>query len=1083
MRPSQSWIASGVCLVVFALGAARVSMSQPPAPERRMSLHNRLLLNRAVVSGLRSIEVLLLVNRAERNPVTSDATAETAALVSRLGGRVSRTEAEIGYLRVEVPTDRLLELVGSRAIDAYQISSLSKGAWYRDTPPAANAQMFRSFEVTPIAPTEPPATHGNLPALSPAEARDPGFTADDIGVGEWLKKQPTFDGRGVTIALIETATPSFADSTLRTAKTLDGRDVPKLAGILNVLEAGDMDETRVRLDTLVEAPNSWARLGNRTYILPRPGRYRIGVLELPAGDSVVHRFAVIEEQSTREVRIDANGDGSFQDEAPLADVNERFDPRVLKLAHPRKTDLSFVMGRGREPQVVHIYVGKGSHQSMTLSVAAGSRTDDGLASGVAPNARVLLVRIISSQPALARIFEGFIEAAQRADVDVISTSMGLAILPDTAADFSGTLFSRLVSVYQKPIIIGAANTSLMLGSVHAWGATLSVGGILSPATYAALHGGRPLERLIVHPMSAAGPSLDGAVKPDFLAPMERLAADLPWNADIDAAPRNTPTRRVPPGYQISCCTSATSPYAAGIAALLISAAKQSRIPYTADSLSRAMKVSARLVPGYQTHQQGNGALDIDAAWLELTHPLEPPRIVASASIVHPLAQYAARGPAGQGILEFEGWSTGMSGTRMITLRRESGPAPPVAYRLDWSGSDGTFSTVSPITLPLNESVPVAVRIDVKSAGAHSGILNLRDTTTNAILFRTQATIVAAEPLDPAAGSVRVTGKIPLMRQDAHYIRVPAGAGALVFELEVNRGVIRPSILPAHGLFPGYYMHVHPKNVHFAGKGRYHVLLPNPEPGTWTFLVDTGSTWSEIPGNPVPGDDGDAEYTLTVRLMESSIRTSTTTSGKIVADITNTGSTIAEPALDISPGYLTSHRGSFLPTGLPNTIDIEVPRDAATLSLQLHSEREGTNTELYLYDCTTGECFSYNIGFPAARTHTLVVRKPSAGRWVAAVNAAPFPAAAGTFVLDELITTGTPVQHTSVAPRGPGARWQETIENITVPPVAQGRTPVLLLELLDAAAERGELEHPWGTGPTDVRLRDRPVAIGTAIYRR
>lgn len=1083
MSSSPGWIASAVvCLVVLAPGTARVSTGQPPAPERRMSLHNRLLLNRAVVSGLRSIEVLLLVNRAEGNVGPPDAPAETAALVSRLGGRVYRTEPEIGYLRVEVPTDRLLELVGSTTIDAYQISSLSKGAWYRDTPPAANAQMFRAYEVTPIADTEPTATHGNLPSLSPAEARGPGFTADDAGVGEWLKKHPTFDGRGVTIALVESATPSFADPTLRTAKTLDGRDVPKLAGILNVLNEADLDDTRVRLDTLVDGPKSWARVGNRTYILPRPGHYRFGVLQLAAGDNVVHRFAVIEDQSTREVRIDANGDASFQDEAPLTDVNEAFDPRVLKLAHPRKAEVSFVMGRGREPHVVHIYLGKGSHQSMTLSVAAGSRTDDGLASGVAPHARVLLVRTISSQTSLAGTFEGFIEVAQRPDVDVISTSGGLVFLPDTAADFGGALFSRLVAVYRKPIIGAAGNTSLMLGSVYAWGASLSVGGILSPATYAALHGGRPLERLIVHPMSAAGPALDGAIKPDFLAPMERLAADLPWNAGIDSAPQNTPTRRVPPGYQISCCTSATSPYAAGVAALLISAAKQSRIPYTEEGLSRAMKVSARLVPGFQAHQQGNGALDIDAAWLELTHPLDPPRIVATAAIVHPLAQYAARGPAGQGILEFEGWSTGISGTRVITLRRESGPPQPVVYRLDWSGSDGTFSTASSVRLPLNVSVPVAVRIDVKAAGAHSGILNLRDTATNAVLFRSQATIVAAEPLDPATGSVRVTGKIPLMRQDAHYIRVPAGAGALVFELEVTRGVIRPSILPAHGLFPGYYMHVHPKNVHFAGKGRYHVLLPNPAPGTWTFRVDTGSTWFEIPGNPVPSDDGDAEYTLTVRLLESVIRTSTT-SGKIVAEITNTGSAIAEPVLDVSPGYLTSHRGSFLPTGLPNAIDIEVPRDAAALSLQLHSEREGTNTELYLYDCTTGECFSYNLGFPAARTHTLVVRKPSPGRWVAAVNAAPFPTAAGTFVLDEVITSGTPVRRASAAARGPGARWQETIENVTVPPATQGKTAVLLLELLDAAAERGELEHPWGTGPTDVRLRDRPVAIGTAIYRR
>lgn len=1078
MRAARRAIARLVCAVI-ALVQILGSQTSPGA--RRMSFHNRLLLNRAVISGLRSLEVLLLVGRTESSGPKLGPAAVVRALVARLGGHVSREEDAIGYLRIEVPTDRLLELTASPAIDAYQISSLSKGAWYRDTPPMSSADMYRSYEVTPIAAAEAASMHLDLPPLSPEEARGPGFTADDAGVGQWLRDHPTFDGRGVTIALLENALPSFTDATLRSARTLDGRGVPKLAGILNVLDAADPDETRVSLDAIVDAPKSWARVGNRTYVLPRAGRYRLGVLELPAGANVVHRFAVIEDQSTRDVWIDANGDASFQDETPLADVNERFEPRALRLSHPRKADVSFVMAHGRQPHVVHIYVGKGSHQTMTLSVAAGSRTDDGLASGVAPNARVLLVRISSWETSLARAFEGFIEAAQRPDVDVISTSTALMSVPDTAADFAGALFSRIVAIYHKPIVTGAANTSLMLGSVHAGGDTLSVGGILSPATWAALYGGRPLDRLIVHPTSAAGPSLDGAIKPDFLAPMERLAADLPWNAEIDAAPRNAPTRRIPPGYQVSCCTSATSPYAAGVAALLISAARQSRISYTADGLRRAMRVSAQPVPGFQAHQQGNGALDINAAWLELTHSFDPPRIVASAAIVHPLAQYAAGGPSGQGILEFEGWHSGMSGTREIVLRRESGPARPVTYRLDWTANDGTFGTPSSVTLPFGQAVPVRVQIDVASPGAHSGILNLRDATANAVIFRTQATIVAAESFDASIRSLRVTGRIPLMRQGVHYVEVPAGAGAIAFELEVTKGVIRPTIVASHGLFTGYYMHVHPNNLEFMGKGRYQIVLPNPEPGTWTLRVDTDSTWFNIPGNPVPGNDGDAEYTLTMRLLETSIRTSTTTNESIVVDIINTGDTIAEPVIEATPGYLTSHRGSFLPTGLPNVIEMAVPANATTLSLHLRSEREGTNTELYLYDCTTGECFSYNIGFPAAGAHTLVVRKPNAGRWVAAVNAAPFPAAAGGFVLDQIVTAGTPTRRASMTTLAPGARWQEIIGDLRPPPARAGKTPILFFELRDAALERAEDEHPWAALPR-FKLRDRPVAVGTAICR-
>ena len=186
-------------------------------------------------------------------------------------------------------------------------------------------------------------------------------------------------------------------------------------------------------------------------------------------------------------------------------------------------------------------------------------------------------------------------------------------------------------------------------------------------------------------------------------------------------------------------------------------------------------------------------------------------------------------------------------------------------------------------------------------------------------------------------------------------------------------------------------------------------------------------------------------------------------------------------LEVSPAYLTSHRARFLGSGLPNVIEIQVPPDATAMSLRLRSESERTNAELYLYDCTTGECFSYYFGFPAARAHTLVVRKPNAGRWVAAVNTAPFPAGAGSFVLDELVTTGTPVRRTSAAARGTGARWQETIDKPAALPPMPGKTPVLLLELIDAAMERGEEEHPWARTPR-FKLRDRPAAIASAIYR-
>ncbi|HEX6463989.1 MAG TPA: S8 family serine peptidase, partial [Vicinamibacterales bacterium] len=1033
------WIVGGLLAAAVSGSASSTVHSHPAAAAKRLSFDNRLLLNRAVLNGLRRLDVAILANDSVPGGRAAG-TRQVVAQLDVLGGRAAKVVEALGYLRVEVPTERLLDLVNDPAVGVYQILSLSKGAWYRDGPPPSNAEMFRSYEVTPIAAAEPVLTHRDLPPLSPAEARAPGFTADDAGVGRWLADHPTYDGRGVTIALLESATPSFTNAIMAPAKTLDGRPVAKIAGIVNTIDPTVVDDTRVDLETTVDAAKTWARIGSRTYVLPHPGRYRFGTLDVPGGGNVIQRFAIVEDETTREVWIDTNGNASFQDETPLSDVNGRFDPRWLVLSHPRKAEVSFVMAHDEIPHVLHVYLGKSSHQTMTIGVAAGSRTEDGLASGVAPGARVLLVRASGSEPSLAGMFEGFIAAAARPDVDVISSSVGLVSVPDTAADFGGALMARLIEVYGKPIVIGAANTSQMLATAHAFGPALSVGGLLSPATYGALYGGRALDRLIVHPMGAAGPSLDGAIKPDIVAPMERLTADLPWNAAVDGLPRHAATRRLPPGYDISCCTSATAPYAAGVIALLMSAARQSGVNVTADRVRRALTDSARMIPGFLAHEQGNGAIDVNAAWRVLSRPAgNLPRIVASAAVVHPLAQYAADGPVGQGIFEVSGWHAGSSGLREITLHRESGPPAPLTYRLEWSGSDGTFSTPPSITLPLRTDVALPVRIDVRRAGAHSGLLSLLDPVTGDPVFRTQATIVATQQFDPSSGSLRVSGTVGLMRQHAYYVGVPAGVAAIAYDLEVTRGVVRPTIVPSSGLHSGYYMHVHPNNLDFMAKGRYHIDLPNPEPGTWTFRLDNDSKWLDIPGNPVAGDDDDAEFTLTTRVIGGSIRASVSASGSITADVTNGPCPIAEPLLDATPGYLTTHRGGFLPTGLPNTIEITVPGDAAALSLRLRSEREGVDTELHLYDCTTGECLSYNIGLPAADTHTLVVRKPNAGQWVAAVNAAPFPAAAGGFLLEEIITVGTPIHRASTRPLLPGARWQEVIGAMLAPPPAAGRT--------------------------------------------
>ncbi len=206
--------------------------------------------------------------------------------------------------------------------------------------------------------------------------------------------------------------------------------------------------------------------------------------------------------------------------------------------------------------------------------------------------------------------------------------------------------------------------------------------------------------------------------------------------------------------------------------------------------------------------------------------------------------------------------------------------------------------------------------------------------------------------------------------------------------------------------------------------------------------------------------------------------------RVAVDVVNQGSTIREPILTVTPGSLKEHRANFHANGLPNVIEILVPEGAATLWLRVRSAPRGTETlEMYLYDCTSGECFSYDIGFPAHPEHTMLVRRPTPGRWIAAVNAAPFPTAPGGFVLEEVMTSGAAQERRMARPLLHAQRWTTDVAAGSATPSTVGERPIFFVELLDAALDKDEAAYPWNPSPTAVKLRDRPVALGTLIVHR
>jgi hypothetical protein len=1063
--------------LVVSATAVHVQVPRPAQPfdsaqGRPMSFDNRLLLNRAVIAGLTTLEVMV---------ATTPGDIETAtALVARIGGTVKYTAVPVGYLRADVPTERLIELVSDPGIDAYQIASRSGSDWYIGAQPRQNAELFRGFETTaPAAPPDPPA-HG-LPALSPATSRDPGYTADDdVGLRVWRKEHPTFDGRGVTIAIIESGRAEFTHPAIGTAKTLDGRDIPKLAGIVNTVASDQPDDTRVRLDVGLEASSAWQQVGGRTYIMPRAGRFRFGLFTVPAGANLVHQFGVLKDSTSGETWVDANGNADFSDEDPVSDVNVRFEPRLLKLTHPRPLTIAFVAAQGRDADVVHIYLSRNGHQAMTLGIAAGSAGEDGLAAGVAPGARALLVRIRSTF-GLRDVAESFIETVARPDVDMVSASLGIGTAPDTGADFMGLLFSRIVAAYGKPIFLGAGNRRQVMSVIASLGDVFTVGGSISPETFATLYGGGAIDGSRVHPYSSAGPAMDGALKPDFLAPVHRIAPDV-WTSSRDVRlPRNAPTMYLPRGYQISCCTSASAPFAAGIGALLISAARQQGIAYSVPRLGRALRVGARFLPRSPAYEQGNGVLDVNEAWRELSRSNDVPRIRAEGPIVHPLAEYSIRGSVGEGLYERDGWTAGTTGVRQVRFYRETGSPNPETYRIDWIGNDGTFAAPQSITLPLQTWVSLPINIAVKTPGAHSALLALHDTRTGATVTRMMATIVAAHPVRDGAPPVRLEGTVPLMGSAAHYFALPNDAGLLDITLEVVRGSVAIGVLPSHGLYGPYYSHVYPGYGWTYPKGTYRLGMERPAAGTWGMYLSNATAFDET--NRALVSTGQAEYAITIRVLSASVAVRHTGPGAIAVDLTSVSAEIREPIIQTSVGTRRSYRGQYLANGLPNVFDVDVPRGAETLMVEARA-LDTARLEVNLYECTSGECFSYDYTVPAVAGRTLVVPRPRPGRWKVAISAAPHPSQRGAFTLDHVVTMGPRQRTVTGPPRLAGDVWSQTV---AVPPkgpnlISDGQaTRVLLIEVLDNAVERETNARPWVDGGMSPESGGRTGLVRVAVH--
>jgi hypothetical protein len=1103
-----------VLLLLFGLtvtGAADAQRTQPPLNASRslaisswqvkgIDQHNRMLLAKAAALGKTEMVVLFATEMGATDRVIRAAAAKGALVLARFD--------DVGYFRARAPVVRFNEL---QALPGVLMIRIDGGLSYDSEqgfvsypePKKSRADSIRADSIKKDSTAKDSMRILGLP-LAPEAARaaqSPYVAANDMRSYDLRAMDARFDGRGITIGVLEFGTLDFSNPSLKTAKSVTGETIPKVRGVITPRSydpdlgntstligdegayntgLGAKDERLVRDVRSVTVQGGSFTADDTTYTTSASGTLLFG--RYVKGKAT---YGALWDPVRKRAWIDTNGNKNLRDDQEMADINETFNAgRLIPLdstAKEPKRTVSFAVHFDSIPGRLRIYEGTQGHQTMVAGVAAGHSMLGGAGDASAPGAQVI---IVDAGLTLHGYIESWIRAARDPRVDLVTSSQIGESFPATGESIVALILSRALEVYDKPFFASAHNAGPMSTVTSEPSTTrriLSIGGYVGAGTYKAHYGWDMPARDYLISYSSRGPALNGGAKPDIVAPVLSISAN-----PCSSKEEHTVAYRFPVCYGLGGGTSSASPHAAGAGALVMSAAKQSGLKYNAARIAWALRMGARFLPYYQADAQGNGLVDVVGAYELLKKNVEIPDIEVRAPVKHQMSRFLRDPGYGDGLYERDGWTSGEVGTRNITLTRRTGSASPVTYKLDWRANDGTFSTKETVTLPLNVPVDVSVRIAPKGMGMHSAHLLLVDRNANVAVRSVLTTIVAAERFSAAnAYTVKGSGRREWPHPYSLWVDVPEGASSLQIDLAVKAG--RVSMSYSDGT-AGYYYIGSGSPKHPQGRGNYiytgqtaSQIIPYPQPGTMEIMVEPFD-------NPTWGGDSaqyhiPAEVEITARVQGAEAKSIPAPIGSNQATFTFTNlmAPLTEGRVMAEVGVRRVLNASTGPNGLPSVYFINV--DSGTTTLRVTADPTDPKNEifLYLYDCADKACALWDSNLRNEQSKSLVVMKPRAGTWKVVIDA-PRTSTGVAFKLTDVMTHpkyGSASSTSSAANRASGSSWTHgmTFTLGATPPI--GYDAVGVTDVVDDAVERAEQEKPIAKYKPHISPY-RPARVGTAV---
>jgi hypothetical protein len=873
----RSWSKVGVgllvalasCLLVLSAAAA-ANLGQQGNGPGKLSKHERALIAEAKARGDSTIVVMIAARSGAANAVASG--------IESLGGRVGYKDSQLDYVRARIPIDQVdaaTKLDGVLALDVDELVPLPD--------PRPEAAVNPTPQVPPSAAT--PNDNAYMPI-------------GDTGASQFVAAHPTWDGRGVTIGIVDTGV-SFDHASLTTTSTGEAKIVNWVTGT-DPVDDGDptwlnmVNEVTVAGGSFTSGGNTYTGVGaDGTYrfavfneaSLGAASEYGIGCSGGGAGSDLNRNrvcnetFGVLWRAADNNVWVDTNADKSFAGENAMTDFAVNRDQGWFGTdnpATPIAERVPFVVQTDGQLKYVNIGIVSGAHGSHVAGIASGNRLFGGAMSGAAPGARIVSSRaclFVAGCTAHA-LTEGMIFVAKQSDVDVINMSIGGLPSLNAGQNARCTIYTRLIEQTNAQMFISAGNSGAgqnTVGDPSVCTDVMSVGSYITKESWQKNYGSDSSFVDNLHPFSSRGPREDGGFKPSFVAPGSAVSSTPLWQPGGPVAG----TYALPPGYSMFNGTSMAAPEATGAAALLVSAAKQTNVQKQPDQLRQALVSSARLLDAGRigVYEQGNGLINVGAAWNLLRTNIRTVDISSSVPVKTVISGFLATPDTGVGIHEREGVTAGSSFTRQYKFVRNSGGGGAITYNVVWSGNDGTFSSPSSISLGKGSPATLSVTVNAATAGVHSAILNLDDPSTAGIDYQTMNTVVAVENFVAPDYAITKTGTIGRNQSRSYFFRVPTGTPAFKVDLASPSGSF---LNPGAGQVR--FLRVHPFGVPIDSNSSLNNYCPsatapstcpaaalsrtvsNPQAGVWEVTVEARRT----------SDAENAPFNLTAAILGASV---------------------------------------------------------------------------------------------------------------------------------------------------------------------------------------------------------------------